>query len=514
MPSHDPLPNSVNWVTGMLVTPAHLFAQERYAEAMAVWSLRYCLGMSGLVGGGVRVPPSREVVAQFDPQFHADDDGTVIKAKIEYIRGVTMSGRVVDLSPHDAVACELSRKDLGNQKELFLSVVHTGEKEEAAGDGTDVDNPAQLKARRVRYRATLKLDPQDVDHAVVLGRLLWSEKSKKFELDRTFIPTCVSVCAHSGLFAEWERLFPDLTALVRGFTEVHDRGSRFLGVLTRHGVTSPLDLSVLGFAALASYELDMCAGGMVDLSSNPGQVLGQVQRTFRAVSTAFGLLRYDEVFKGLVPDSLWSAESRSGIGPRMDPRTNWRLPIDEVRRCLEDGNRVLGVLGEKYRDFPVNRLLARLPHFVDNERVYVRQSAVPFEEVEANKRAFTFRDLPASATNSYHIVLCGAEAGTRSGLSQGDTIRVSLPTLDVARELRCSQADQRNVALDLGPLNSVPATLRLTVDNKWFERAVLYLQKGDEAPPRVVSDRPPEEAKVQQPPPPKPKGSRIEADVG
>ena len=78
---------SVNWTTGMLLTPEHFRMQDRYIDSAVGWVLRNCLTAAGLVGGGVRLEAAQRGLGVHDPKIDVQDDGTAVSVSVRQARG-------------------------------------------------------------------------------------------------------------------------------------------------------------------------------------------------------------------------------------------------------------------------------------------------------------------------------------------------------------------------------------------------------------------------------------------
>src|SRR5215210_1339109 len=72
MPASRPAFGSVNWQSGMFLTPDHFLHQEAYTDTAALWALRFTSAAMGLVGGGPRELRSENRDGVFNPQLDID----------------------------------------------------------------------------------------------------------------------------------------------------------------------------------------------------------------------------------------------------------------------------------------------------------------------------------------------------------------------------------------------------------------------------------------------------------
>ena len=93
MTSNENGMRSVNWISGMLLTPEHFSAQDHYIEGAFGWLLRHAIPATGLLGGGVRLDAAERGLAAYDPRLEVSDDGRTVAVTVLQARGITGEAR-------------------------------------------------------------------------------------------------------------------------------------------------------------------------------------------------------------------------------------------------------------------------------------------------------------------------------------------------------------------------------------------------------------------------------------
>ncbi|HEX2202301.1 MAG TPA: type VI secretion system baseplate subunit TssK, partial [Longimicrobium sp.] len=280
-------PKSVNWTTGMLLTPDHFRTQDAYVDASVAWVLRYCVSGSGLVGGGVRVGEAERGLARFDPRLQVSDDGETVRVAVLEARGITPSGDPVDVGGRDVARGEFRKADLAGATELLVHLVREEGKEEDDGSvGGDPANPARAALLKPRFRVALGAGADVAARAVVVGRLRRASETLAFEPDGRFIPPCATVMAHSEMYAGWSATQTEVVRLAGQFAELHRAVARYAAQVGQRGVDTRDDREILAFVERAVLALDECAYETLDPALPPEHLFRHVERAARRVAVA------------------------------------------------------------------------------------------------------------------------------------------------------------------------------------------------------------------------------------
>ena len=163
---------SVNWTTGPLLTPEHFLQQDRHNEELVVWLLRYCVPVSPLVGGGVRLDVVEQGLAKLDPKIDLVNDGDRLRVSVLRARAITPSGELIDVDESRPIDVQVNRSDLAGISDLLVYLVRRPEKEpDPDSVGRDQANPNQAAYSRTRYEVRLGISADLASSSVAVARL-------------------------------------------------------------------------------------------------------------------------------------------------------------------------------------------------------------------------------------------------------------------------------------------------------------------------------------------------------
>ena len=518
----DPIPGlrSVNWMTGMLLTPDHFLRQDGYIDESLGWVLRHCVAGAGLVGGGVRIESGRRGLAGFDPKVEVSDDGTTVRVSVFQARGITPNGELVEIAGGDAVHTEFAKGGLAGASELLVYVVCTREREEDPESvGSDPFNPDLAALRRARYRVVLGADADVVPHAVVVGQIRRASETLSFELDGHFVPACATIVAHSALYAAWTRLQSEIKLLAGQFAELHRTVGRYVDQIERRGVDVRADRDTLAFIERAVLALDNAAYDTLDPAMPPHRFFQQIDRAGRRIALALDLSpstrEYFQLLAGA--DASYTAlleEERALLASSRDvnSREDLRRAIAGAEQTLASIRRLVEALEGKYLDFRVNRSMDALRFLLDRggEHFYMAVATPGHPQRDGDLLTLVFSQLNLSGRHEYRIVLFGDPNGI-SAWQVGDPMRVDLrinsaagPSRPISQTIVCEIPGQRNFAVNFDTPPDVAAIsgVHLTVQPAHRVRgAVLYQRKlglasedGRMAAPRIATPAAPSTA--------------------
>lgn len=516
---------SVNWITGMLLTPEHFVRQDAYIDESIAWLLRHCLPGTGLVGGGVRLDTGQRGLAAFDPKVEVSDDGTTVQVSVLQARGITPNGELVEIVPDDAARTEFRKGDLAGAHELVLYIVRTGEREEdPASVGADDFNPDQAAFRRTQYRVSLGATADVVPHALAVGQIRRASETLSFELDGHFVPACATLLAHSALYAAWTRLQSEIKLLAGQYAELHRTVGRYVDQIERRGVDVRADRDTLAFIERAVLALDNAAYDTLDPAMPPYRFFQQIDRAGRRIALALDLSpstrEYFQLLAGA--DASYTAlleEERALLasGRDVNSREDLRRAIAGAEQTLASIRRLVEALEGKYLDFRVNRSMDALRFLLDRggEHFYMAVATPGHPQRDGDLLTLVFSQLNLAGRHEYRIVLFGDPNGI-SAWQVGDQMRVDLrinsaagPARPLSQTIVCEIPGQRNFAVNFDTPPDVAAIsgVHLTVHPAHRVRAaVLYQRKlglasddGRMAAPRIATPAAPPIAPVTPP---------------
>ncbi|MBA2628047.1 MAG: hypothetical protein H0U85_08540 [Gemmatimonadales bacterium] len=487
---------SVNWISGMLLTPEHFGAQDRYIDESIGWLLRHCIPATGLVGAGVRVNASERGLVAQDPRIEVSDDGRTVAVTVLQARGITGAGEAVDVPPEFAARGESPKAELAGAKEVYVYVVRTGEREEVASSvGSDPANPTMPAFRRQRYEIRFGVPADVLPHALVVGRLRRASESLAFERDSQFIPACATMLAHSELYAGWSRIQSDLALLTGEFGELHRAVARYAEQVARRNVDARGDLDVLAFTERAVLALDHCASETADPAMDPARCFEQLDRLGRRVALALDLSSstqsYFQTLAGT--DATYTdllAEERAVLGARRERtgREDLRQSLARANDTISRIRRLAQALEGKYVDYRVNRSVDAVQFLLDRqgEQFYVAVATPGHPQREGDLLTFVFSQLSLTGRHEYRLVLLGDPQGT-SSWQVGDEAQVDLrinadgaPGRPVSRSVTCEIPGQRNFGVNFETPPDVATIAGLSVQVQPAQRirgAILFQRK-------------------------------------
>ncbi len=464
MSSSDDGLTSVNWVSGMLLTPEHFRIQDRYVEASVEWLLKYCIPATGLVGAGVRLDASARGLVAHDPRFDVHDDGQTVSVTVLQARGVTGAGYPIDVAPAAQLRGETARSELAGAKEVFVHVVYTGvRREDPASVGADGANPTMAARSRAGYEIRFGVPADMLPQALIVGRLKRASDSLAFERDAQFIPACATMMAHSELYAGWSKLQSELGLLGGTFGELHRAVARYAEQVALRGVDARPDLDVLAFAERTVLGLDHCASETADATIDPRRFFEQVDQLGRRVALALDLSSstqsYFQTLAGADASYGELLEAERGIlaaRRELAARDDLRQSLARAGETLQRIRRVAEALEGKYIDYRINHSLDAIKFLLDRQgdQFYVAVATPGRPQRDGDLLTFVFNQLALTGRHEYRLALLGDPQGV-SGWQVGDEVQVDLrinadgaPGRPMSRAVVCEIPGQRNFGIN------------------------------------------------------------------
>jgi len=506
---------SVNWVTGMLLTPEHFRAQDRYIEDSFGWILRYCVPGAGLVGGGVRLRKGEMGQGRFDPKLEIEDDGKAVRLAVLQARGITPNGTPVEITEAAPLRTTVAKDTLAGATELLVSLVATdGKSEDPNSVGADPANPSLPAWARPAHEIALGVAADLVPQALVVGRIRRASATLNFELDPRFIPACAMVLAHSELHAAWQKMHAELVQIAGGFSALHRTVAGYVDKVARRGIDTRADMDILSFIERAVMALDTCAYETQDPSQSPQSLFQQIERAGRRAALALDLSPSTRDFIGTLSgaDAGYGAlleEERQllSAGREIDSREDLRDALERAEETVGRLRRLAGALQGKYLDYRINTALDGLRFLLDRdgEEFYVSVARPTHPQREGDVLTFVFSGLELPGNREYRIVLLG-DPESSSHWQIGEQVNLSVylnpeagGRSPLSDRVPCEIAGQRNFGMNFSPPADVGSVSSLRVTAQPAQRvrgAVLYqrqlgLATAGAAPVRPAAKRAP-----------------------
>ena len=506
---------SVNWTTGMLLTPEHFRMQDQYIDNAVGWVLRNCLTATGLVGGGVRLEAAQRGLGVHDPKIDVQDDGTAVSVSVRQARGLTSHGDIVDINESSIVRQSFSRGDLAGATELLVYLVGgEGKEPDPESVGGDDANPNFAALRRNKYTIALGVSADALPHSLAIGKVRRASETLGFELDPRFIPTCATLMAHSSLYTGWRSLQAEIVLLAGEFAELHRAVARYADQVSRRGIDVRGDTDILAFIERAVMALDTLAYETFDPAMSPFAFFQQVDRCGRRTAVALDLSASTQSFFQTLTgaDASYATlleEERQALSTRreLSPRDDLRHSVERAEQTIGQLRRLCEALEGKYIDYRINRSIDSLRFLLDRggEHFYVSVATPGHPQRDGDILTFVFSQMNLTGRHEYRVVLMADPQGT-SNWQVGEELRVDLrinstagPSRPTSRNIAAEIPGQRNFAMnfDTPPDVATISGLTITVQPGHRVRGALLYQRrlgliaeGSVAPPAMMSPAP------------------------
>jgi hypothetical protein len=470
---------SVNWTTGMLLTPQHFLRQDNFVEEQLAWLVRYCLPGSGLVGGGVRLEAGEQVLGKHDPKIELQNSADGLSIAVQRARGLTPAGEVIEVDESRVVRASFSRADLAGVADVLVHVVRTGAREpDPDSVGTDGANPNQAALSRDQLEVRLGIAADVAPHALVVGKLRRASETLGFELDGQYVPPCVTLLAHSSLYAAASRLQDEVRLLVGEFQLVHEKSGVYAERVAARGIDVRGDLDVRAFVERAVLALESAAFETADLATPPHRFLQQIERTGRLVALALHLSSSTrQFFKDLstvdasYTELLESERGNLATQRELDRRLDLRPLLVRATEALQRLRQLVEALAGKYVDYRINRSVESVRFMLDRdgEHFYEAVSSPSHPQRDGDLLTFVFSSLELAGRHEYRVVLTGDPRSSYQwdvGKELTVTLRVNAsggPRPPMTRTVICDVEGQRNFAVNFDTPQDVTTIAGLTV---------------------------------------------------
>ena len=521
---------SVNWTTGMLLSPNHFRRQDAFLEETVGWLLQYCVPGTGLVGAGVRTPMGERGLSRFDPRIDVSDNGDAVSVSVLEVRGLTGLGQLIDIGRGNTIRGSIRRADLAGLNEALLYVVHGGDREEDPESiGIDQSNPTQAAFRRAACTVRVGSDADTLPHALCVGRIKRQADSLGFELDPRFIPACATMLGHSQLYARWKELHAAVVALSQDFAELHRKCATYIAQVAQRGADVSHDRDILAFLERAVLGIDHCAYATFDATITPDTFFREIDRAGRRVALALDLSESTRLYFADLGEAdatysgLLEQERTSLMRPReLASNADLQLAVDRAELTVQRVRSLGDALDARYTDYRLSRSIESLKFLLDGdgEQFFLAVASPGHPQRQADALTFVFSQLTLTARQRYRLVFIADQQA--QAWQPGELIRVDVSLNPGSFDMRptsynvaCVLPGQRNFSVDFEPdpaLASLTA-LQVTVQPGFRIRgSILYQRKlgmrGSASipvvqppPPMVASSAPLQVNRELSPPP-------------
>ncbi len=523
---------SVNWTTGMLLSPNHFRRQDAFLEETVGWLLQYCLPGTGLVGAGVRIPSGERGLSRFDPRVDVSDDGDSVRVSVLEARGLTPLGQLIDIGQGSTIRSSIRRADLAGLNEAQLYVVHGGEREEDPESvGVDESNPTQAAYRRAAFAVRLGSDADTLPSALCVGRVRRQAESLGFELDPRFIPACATMLGHSQLYARWQELHAAMVALSTDFAELHRQCATYIVQIAQRGADVSHDRDILAFVERAVLGIDHCAYETFDPTITPETFFREIDRAGRRVALALDLSESTRLYFADLGQadasygSLLEEERSSLTRPReLASNADLQLSVDRAELTVQRMRSLGDALDARYTDYRLSRSIESLKFLLDGEgeQFFLSVASPGHPQRQGDALTFVFSQLSLAARQRYRLVFIADQQA--QGWQPGESMRADVSLNPGSHDMRptsytvaCVLPGQRNFSVDFEPDSAISTltSLQVTVQPGFRIRGCKLYQRrlgmrGNAAvpvvqpPPPMVSSSAGPQRSEQPPPPPAP----------
>jgi hypothetical protein len=514
---------SVNWTTGMLLTPQHFLRQDRFVEEQVAWLLRYCLPATGLVGGGVRLEAAQQGLAKFDPKVDVFNETETVQVSVLRARGITAGGELIEIDESRTVTGDWRRADLAGLTDVVVYVVRTGQREpDPDSIGVDPANPNQAGLNRMQYEVRLGIPAELAASSLAVARLRRASETLGFETDGQYIPPSASLLAHSGLHDAATKLQAAVRLIVNELVEIHRSAARYAERVAARGVDVRGDQDIRAFLERAVMALEACAHETADLAGPPRRFFQQIERANRLVALGLDLSASSrQFFKELsqvdasYSELLEAEHGLLGTQRELDPRSELRPLVIRATESLGRLRQLAEALAGKYIDYRINRTVESIRFLLDRdgEHFYEAVTAPSHPQRDGDLLTFVFSQLDLAGRHEYRVVLTGDPRSSHQwapGQELSVTIRVNATggsRAPISRQVICELDGQRNFAANFDTPTDVATISGLTVTVQpgygirgavLFRRRLGMAMAPDAAPPPP----PPPSSRAPDPEPP------------
>src|SRR5262245_59689210 len=268
----------------MFVTPEHFLRQERYIDSLAIWMLRNCTDVYGLVGGGPRVPAAERGAARHDPIVDLYEDDESLRVTVSQCRGLSPAGDIIEVDPSTVINVSVSKGQLEGARELGIFVTCLPHDKTVQDEFDDQANPQMRSSRRRTFEVKVVVSAEQAEHSILLARLNRSVRGLHFERNSQFIPPCATISAHSELIRAWRRITEQVSALADRYAELHRAVGEYMSLAFERGIETREDAETIGCVGRMVAALEDCAYQILDPLQPPYRFFQQMYRLIRSAA--------------------------------------------------------------------------------------------------------------------------------------------------------------------------------------------------------------------------------------
>jgi hypothetical protein len=455
--------NSVNWEHGMLLSPDHFLRQEQYIDSLVLWALRYTAFGYGLIGGGPRLPESERGSVRHDPIVVIDEDEETVGISVSQARGLTASGRIIEIQPDSPVSRRFSKDELAGVSESNVYVVCDPVQKDVAEGEPDEFNPQMRTERRRSCRIVLQLQPNEAANGISVARIRRPQYGAGYEKDSAYIPLCTSMVSFSELTAAWRRITEEVTVMAGRYTELYKAMREFLVLIQERGIETEIDREVMGFVERTVVALQNTIYEILDPVQPPARFFACLRRFFYSVATYMdltpGVQQYYDTLKEIGETEFIAPVEQQKrvlqVSRSLQLNENLAVDVRSVMQSLHALSQLEKALEGKYINFRVSTALEGMNFIFDRGGQVLYKMAAKPSRVQGSGDELTiyFSNLRLEGREKYRLILVGEpnatfEKGDRINaevrLNEGSGFRRS-PIQLVAE---CQLEEQRNFECD------------------------------------------------------------------
>ncbi len=427
---------SVNWEHGMLLTPDHFLRQEHYLESLQSWSTRFLMSGTGLVGGGVRLPESDLGTVRFDPEITLNETAEYLDISVARARGVSPAGTLIDVEMAGTISARFPKNELAGVAEATVYVVADPGAKVKTNGVEDTFNP-QMRTERVHnYRVQLHVTAAERMQSIATGRVRRPATGMSFEADAAYIPSCLSLAAHSELMAGTRRILDTINRLASGYAELHRAMREFMLIFTERGLETEVDRDSMSFAERMVLELHDTAYALLDRTQRPEQFFGRVRRMLHSAAIYFdlaeGMQQYYNTLRETGESELLGLielqKHTLQLGRTLQLEEDLGLEVRKALQSLNGLEKLERALEGKYIDFRKSASLESTNFVFDRGGKALYKLAARASRVQgvADEMTIFFSNLRLEGRDRYRLILVGDRATPwLRGTSIGAEIRLN-----------------------------------------------------------------------------------------
>ena len=410
---------SVNWEHGMLLTPDHFLRQERYVDDLNRWATRYLISVSGLVGGGSRLPELERGAVRHDPVVTIAEDSDQLNISISQARGLTAHGQIIYVTPLFPLHVRVPKSELAGVSNAHVYVVANPDQKDVVDGIPDEFNPQMKTERSPAYRISLRLQADQVSSSLAVARIIRPPVGSGYEKDSTYIPPCTSLVSYSELTTGWRRIVENISSLSQRYRELHRAMREFLVLFAERGIDTDGDREASAFVERMVIALQALHFELLDPVQSPQRMFDRLRQFFYGTATFLDLCssvrQYFDTLKetGETEFIALVEQQRQTLETARTSQIELDLAA-EVQKALHSllvMTRLESALEGKYVDFHVSQTLEGMNFIFDRGgRVLFKMVAKPVRlQGVGEDLTIHFAQLRLEGRDRYRLILVGEQ---------------------------------------------------------------------------------------------------------